>query len=143
MSKRQSKSKPTWVDVKAKLASLDRAALLSLLQSLYAAHQENQAFLHARFGLGENVLVPYKKTIDRWLGPDVLRKQDTSVSKAKQAISDYRKAIGDPEGVAELMVFYCERAVGFSKDLSHDDAGYFGTGAYVRAGPQNREHVGR
>jgi hypothetical protein len=125
MAKRQSKSQPTWVDVKAKLASFDRAALLSLVQSLYAARKENQAFLHARFGLGEDVLAPYKKTIDRWLWPDVSRQQYTSVSKAKQAISDYHKALGGPEGVAELMVFYCERAAGFSKDLSHDDAGYF------------------
>jgi hypothetical protein len=125
MAKRQSKSKPTWANVKVKLAGFDRTALLSLVQSLYAAHKENQAFLHARLGLGEDVLEPYKKTIDRWLWPDVLRRQETSVSKAKQAISDYKKALGDPEGLAELMVFYCERAAGFSKGVSHDDAGYF------------------
>src|SRR6266436_5127778 len=39
-AKRQPKSKPTWVDVKAKLAGFDRAALLSLVQSLYAAHRK-------------------------------------------------------------------------------------------------------
>ena len=125
MAKRQSKSKPTWVDVKAKLVRFDRAALLNLVQNLYAAHKNNQAFLHARLGLGEDALEPYKKTIDRWLWPDVFRHQDASVSKAKQAISDYKKALGDPVGMAELMVFYCERATGFSKGLSHDDAGYF------------------
>src|SRR6202158_4434147 len=42
-----------------------------------------------------------------------------------QAISDYKKALGDPEGVAELMVFYCERAAGFSRAVSHDDTAYF------------------
>ena len=125
MANRQSKSKPTWANVKAKLAGFDRTALLSLVQNLYAAHKENQAFLHARLGLGENVLEPFKKTIDRWLWPDVFRRQETSVSRAKQAISDYKKALGDPEGLAELMVFYCERAAGFSKGVSHDDAGYF------------------
>jgi hypothetical protein len=125
MANRQSKSKPTWANVKAKLAGFDRTALLSLVQNLYAAHEENQAFLHARLGLGENVLEPFKKTIDRWLWPDVFRRQETSVSKAKQAISAYKKALGDPEGLAELMVFYCERAAGFSKGVSHDDAGYF------------------
>jgi len=125
MANRPSKSKPTWANVKAKLAGFDRTALLSLVQNLYAAHKENQAFLHARLGLGEDVLEPYKKTIDRWLWPDVFRRQETSVSKAKQAISDYKKALGDPEGLAELMVFYCERAAGFSKGVSHDDAGYF------------------
>src|ERR1035438_3670104 len=85
MTKRQSKSQPTWTDVKAKLADFDRAALLGLIQSLYTAHKDNQTFLHAHFGLGEDVLEPYKKTIDRWLWPDLFRKQDTSVSQAKRA----------------------------------------------------------
>lgn len=67
----------------------------------------------------------YKETLDRWLWPDVLRKQDMSVAKAKQAISAYRKAVGDPAGFAELMVFYCERAAGFCKDLGNQDQGYF------------------
>src|ERR1035438_2576101 len=82
-------------------------------------------FLHSRFGLGGDVLEPYKKTIDRWLWPDVFRKQDTSVPQAKRAISDYKKAVGDPEGLAELMVFYCERAAGFCSDIASDDEGYF------------------
>src|ERR1039458_4836948 len=90
MTKRQSKSQPTWTDVKAKLADFDRAALLGLIQSLYTAHKDNQTFLHARFGLGEDVPEPYKKTIDRWLWPDLFRKQDTSVSQAKRAISGSR-----------------------------------------------------
>jgi len=123
--KRQSKSQPTWTDVKAKLADFDRAALLGLIQSLYTATKDNQTFLHTRFGLGEDVLEPYKKIIDRWLWPDLFRKQDTSVSQAKRAITDYKKAVGDPEGLAELMVFYCERAAAFCSDVCNDDEGYF------------------
>ena len=99
--------------------------MLGLIQSLYSAHKDNQTFLHARFGLGEDVLEPYKKIIDRWLWPDVLRNQDTSVSQAKRAISDYKKAVGDPEGLAELMVFYCEQAAGFCSDICTDDEGFF------------------
>jgi hypothetical protein len=125
MAKGRSNSQPGWTDVKAELADFDRAALLGLVHDLYVARKDNQAFLHARFGLGEDVLGPYRKTIDRWLWPDVLRRQNTSVSKAKQAIADYKKALGDAERVAELMVFYCERAAGFSRAVSHDDAGYF------------------
>jgi len=67
------------------------------------------------------------------------RKQDTSVSQAKQAISDYKKAVGDPEGVAELMVFYCEQAAGFCDDICSDDEGC--PGAQVRAGPQVRQRT--
>src|SRR5205823_9156602 len=125
MAKRHSKSQPTWTDVKAKLAEFDRAFLLALLQSLYDAHKDNQLFLHTRFGLGESVLEPYKKIMDRWLWPDLFGKQDTSVSQAKRAISDYKKAVGDPAGLAELMVFYCERAAGFCSDVCNDDEGYF------------------
>jgi hypothetical protein len=125
MARRQSKSQTTWADVKAKLAALDRTALLDLIHHFYAAHKANQAFLHARFGLGEDVLEPYKKTIDRWLWPDVFRNQDTSVSQAKRAISDYRKAVGDSDGLAELMVFYCEQAAGFCSDIGQQDEGYF------------------
>jgi hypothetical protein len=124
MARRQSKSQPTWTDVKSKLASLNRTGLLGLIQDLYAAHKDNQTFLHARFDLGENVLKPYKQTIDRWLWPDVFRKQDTSVAKARQAISNYKKAVGDPAGMAELMVFYCERAAGFCSDIGNDDESY-------------------
>jgi hypothetical protein len=125
MAKHKPKSQPTWTDVKAKLADFDRAALLGLIQGLYTAHKDNQTFLHTRFDLGEDLLEPYKKIIDRWLWPDVLRRQDTSVSQAKRAISDCKKAVGDPEGLAGLMVFYCGRAAGFCSDIANDDEGYF------------------
>ena len=45
----------------------DRVALLRLSQSLYAADKEHQRFIHARFGLAEDVLEPYKKPLERWL----------------------------------------------------------------------------
>ena len=103
-----SKKKPGWSDLKRCLADLDRTALLGLIQDLYAADRKNQLFLHARFALVEDVLGPYKAVILRWVCPDVMRNQEVSVSKAKKAISDYNKAVGHPEGIAELMVFYCE-----------------------------------
>jgi|SRR5450432_789253 hypothetical protein len=125
MTKRASKSQPTWTDVKAKLDTFDRTALVDLLHHLYSAHQDNQVFLHARFGLGENVLEPYKKTIERCLWPDPFRNQDTSVSKAKQAISHYKKAVGDPAGLTELTVFYCEQAAGYCQDIGYQEEGFF------------------
>jgi len=47
------------------------------------------------------------------------------VAKAKKAIADYKKAIGYPEGMAELSVFYCEEAISFLRDCSIDDEGYY------------------
>jgi len=118
------KAAPSWSDVKAQLAALDRDGLLGLVQDLYAASKDNQTFLHARLQLGDDVLKPYKATIDRWLWPDVFKNQDTSVAKAKKAVADYKKASGTAEGLAELMVFYCEQAAGFSADVALDDEGY-------------------
>jgi hypothetical protein len=122
---RDKKTTPSWTDVKTRLADFDRAGLIGLIQDLYAANKDNQAFLHARFSLGDDVLKPYKTTLDRWLWPDVFKNQDTSVSKAKKAISDYKKAVGQPDGLAELEVFYCERAAGFSGDIGLQDEGFF------------------
>ena len=125
MPRRHERSQPTWTDVKTKLASFDRLGLLGLIQDLYAAHKDNQTFLHTRLGLGENILTPYKEMLDRWLWPDVMRNQDASVIKAKQAISSFKKAVGDPAGLAELMVFYCECAAGFCNDVGYEDEAYF------------------
>ena len=70
------KSTTSWSDVKIKLADFDRAGLTGLVQDLYAASKDNQAFLHARLGIGEDPLKPYKASISRWVCPDVMRNQD-------------------------------------------------------------------
>jgi len=114
-----------WKDVKAKISTLDQDHLLTLIHDLYAANKDIQAFLHARLNLGDDALKPYKTTIDRWLWPDVLRNQDVSVAKARQAIAGYKKAVGEPAGLAELMVFYCEQAAGFCDDVGYGDGSYF------------------
>src|SRR5580704_2636259 len=62
--------------------------------------------------------------MDRWRWPDAFSKQVPSVLKAKQAISNYKKAVGDSAGLAELMVFYCEQASGFASDLGYQDESY-------------------
>ena len=139
--KRKPRSQPAWTDIKARLSGFDRRGLMGLIQDLYAAHKENRTFLHARFGVGGDALRPYKETLDDCLWPDVFRNQDTSVAKAKQAISNYRKAVGDPAGLAELMVFYCERAAGFCDDLRNQDEGYFD--ALVRMFEQALKIIGQ
>ena len=115
---------PTWADVKAFLLTFDRTGLQGLVQDLYAASKDNQAFLHARFGLGPDQLGPYKATISRWINPDLMKNQTVSVSRAKKAIANYNKAIGRPEGLAELSIFYCEEAFSFVESCGFDDERY-------------------
>jgi hypothetical protein len=116
---------PTWADVKAFLLTFDRAGLQGLVQDLYAASKDNQTFLHARFGLGPDQLAPYKATISRWINPDLMKNQTASVSKAKKTIADYNKAVGRPEGLAELSIFFCEEAFSFIEGCSFSDERYF------------------
>jgi hypothetical protein len=54
-----------------------------------------------------------------------MRGQPVSVSKAKKAISDYKKAIGQPKGLAELTIIYCEGAFNFLETCGFEDEGYF------------------
>ncbi len=125
MAARPPKSSPTWNDVKVKLGAFDRTGLLGIVHELYAASKDNQAFLHARFGVGADVLKRYKVTIDGWLWPDVFRNQSASVSTAKKAIAEYKRATGQSEELAELVVLFCERGAGFSKEVGLQDEKYF------------------
>ena len=55
---------------------------------------ENQAFFHARFGIGRDPLEPYRETIEECMYPDVFSRKPVRTAKAKKAVSDYRKAPG-------------------------------------------------
>jgi hypothetical protein len=122
---RSKNASPTWSDVRTALLGFDRTGLRGLVQDLYTASKDNQAFLHARLGLGHDQLQPFKACISNWICPDVMKNQPISVSKAKKAIADYKKAIGRPEGMAELSIFYCEEAFGFLESRSMEDESYF------------------
>jgi hypothetical protein len=122
---KEKKASPTWIDVKAALGAFDRAGLFGVVQDLYAVGKDNQAFLHARLGLGRDQLQVYKARISTWICPDIMRDEPVSVSKAKKAIADYKKAIGRLEGLAELSIFYCEEAFGFLESCGMEDENYF------------------
>lgn len=114
-----------WRDVKQEASKLEQAALVALLRDLYALNEDNRAFVHARLGIGENPLAPYKAVIDRWVCPSVQRNQDISVSRAKSALSQYKKAVGDAQGMAELAVYYCEACADFLSFCGVENEGYF------------------
>jgi hypothetical protein len=122
---KEKNASPTWIHVKASLVAFNRAGLLGLVQDLYVASKDNQAFLHARLGLGRDHLGPYKANISMWICPDIMRNRPVSVSKAKKAIADYQKAIGRPEGLTELSTFYCEEAFSFLESCGMEDESYF------------------
>lgn len=119
------KKKPSWSDVKTAIANFERPALISLISDLYAYSTPNKNFLHARFSLGSDALKPYKKIIEDALFPDVMANDPVEIATAKKAISDYSKAVGDPKGMLELMVFFVECGASFSLDVGYGDEYYF------------------
>lgn len=115
----------SWKDTRAVLKEASHKDLLSLVGDLYALRKENQDFLHARFIKDENALAPYKEAIEQYVSPAEPWKHPVKLSLARKAISDYRKAVGDPEGLAELMLFYAECGVGFTLDFGDIDEPFY------------------
>lgn len=124
-SAKSHKKKPTWNDVKTAIANFERPALISLISDLYAYGTPNKNFLHARFSLGSDALKPYKKIIEDALFPDVMSNDDVEIATAKKAISDYGKAVGNPKGMLELMVYFVECGASFSLDVGYGDEDFF------------------
>lgn len=104
---------------------MDQKQLISLISDLYRFSKENQAFLHARFAIGDDPLGPYKKTIEACMYPDIQRNKPIQIAKGKQAISSYSKAVGDPRGEAELMTFFVECGNNFTVDYGDIDEAFY------------------
>ena len=54
---------------KGKARSLRPCRVSRFLSDLHSLSRDNQAFLHARLGLGPDPLAPYKAIISRWPPP--------------------------------------------------------------------------
>ncbi len=125
MTAKNKSNNPTWSDVKPRVVDLHQKQLLKLVADLYRSSKENRAFFHARFGIGDDPLAPYKKTIDECMYPDVYGHKSIQISKAKKAISSYSKAVGDPLGEIELMVFFVECGNNFTLDFGDIHEGFY------------------
>ena len=57
--------------------------------------------------------------------PDVYTNKPIQISKAKKAISNYSKAIGDPVGEAELITFFVECGNSFTVNFGDIDGAFY------------------
>ena len=121
----ENQQRPAWSDVKRKITSMDQKQLVQLVGDLYRLSKENREFLHARFEVGDDPLAPYKKTIQGSMYPDVYKDKPIQISKAKEAIRRYSKAVGDPLGEAELMIFFVECGNSFTVEFGDIDEGFY------------------
>lgn len=100
MVAKQKQRAPTWSEVKSKVVKLDQKQLIQIVGDLYRLSKENQEFLNARFGVLDDPLAPFKKSIEESMYPDIYRDKPIQISKAKAAIRRYSKAVGDISGEA-------------------------------------------
>ncbi len=113
------------MDVKPTVTNMGTDQLVKLVADLYRFSKENQTFLHARFRVGEDPLVSYKKTIAECMYPDLFGNKPVQIAKAKKAISNYSKATGDPLGEVELMVTFVEYGNNFTVDCGDMDEAFY------------------
>ena len=123
--KKVNKAGASWSDVKRKVTKLDAPQLINLVADLYRLSKENQAFLHARLAVVEDPLESYKKIVDECMYPDVHKNKPIQIARAKKAISDYSKAVGDALGEAELMTFFVEQGNALTIDYGDIDEEFY------------------
>lgn len=111
--------------VRKALVKHNREALVSLIGELYALNQQTRDFLDARFIPTDSALSRYKKVIHDALYPDVMSSEPVSFREAKKAISDYRKALGEAAGLAELSVYAAECGNQFTCDYGDIDGPFY------------------
>ncbi len=115
----------SWKDIRAVLSKADNKDVLKLVGELYALRKENLEFLHARYLKDDRALGPYKETIAQSISPAEPWKTLVKISQARKAISDYRKAAGDPENLADLMLFYVECGVTYIQEWEDADEAFY------------------
>lgn len=99
-----------------------KPSLIGLIQELYSLRTENKNYIHAKFELGDS-LKHYKTLIRDAIYPD--KNHPIRLSEARKAISQYKKAVGDPLGELELMVYYVECGNQLTRDFGDIDGPFY------------------
>jgi len=117
VSKKQTKQNSAWSGVKKVISHFGHEQLVNLIADLYHLSNDNKNFFHARFSVGEDPLLPYKKIIEDCLYPDAMHDKPLRIAQAKKAVSQYEKAIGEVKGLVELMLYFVECGNRFTVDF--------------------------
>lgn len=123
LTKSNPDKKPSWSDIKNSIVGYSHAELIALIKDLYSINAQTKTFLQSRFSTGMDALNPYIEIVESALVPD--RNGSIKIAKAKKAISDYTKAVGDPEGILELMLIFVESGIESTSDFCDSCADYY------------------
>jgi hypothetical protein len=116
---------PSWIDVKKQIKKIDKQQLIDLVGDLYRLSADNKRFFHTRFSLDKDSLESYKRIIQGAIHPYLEDNEVLDIETANKAIKSYSKAIDNPLGEAELMIFYVECGNNFTLSYGDIDENFY------------------
>jgi hypothetical protein len=117
--------RPTWSDVKANLAMMDRIGLVALIRDLYNLDALNRRALQARFSPSSTIVDQYRRLVRAAVFPDPLSQRPVRLRDATATIRQYTRATGDVAGTIDLMLEFVEAGTEQAADLGYGDDAYF------------------
>ena len=115
--KTETAKRPTWSDVKAHLATMDRAGLMALFQDLFDLDALNRRALHARFASDGKTVEQYRRLVRTAVFLDPLSQRPVRLRDATATIRQYARATGDVAGTIDLMLEFVEAGTEQAADL--------------------------
>lgn len=116
-----------WSVVKAEIKDWNAVQLTALIKDLHDSSAENRAFLAARVlpeSHLEESLEPYRHRIVEQFYPK-RGFGKLKLGEARKAIRDYKKATGNLQGTAELLLTYLENGNDFTLEYGDIDARFY------------------
>ena len=116
-----------WSAVRQQLTTWEKPALLALVKDLYAASDVGRDLVNARCQPAESteaILEKYRRKIVEQFFP-ARGFGKLKLGEARQAIRDYRKATGNVEGTAELLMTYVENGADFTRQFGDIDERFY------------------
>jgi len=117
-------------DLKKELRKLDKEKLVDLVADLYKKNKSVKEFLDFYVNPNEKELfLKYKDKVNEAFYPK--RGDRFKLSDGKKAISDFKKLEASNELLFELMLFYAETGVEFTKEFGDIDEPFYNSVASV------------
>lgn len=117
---------PSWSQIKAQLAVLDKSALLELIKALYQLNADNKVFLTSRltFSQPEALAEPYKRAIQREFNSEGGFPR-LNLQSARKALNSFKKASSDPGAIIDMLLYYVEQGVSCTCQYGDIDESFY------------------
>jgi len=122
----KAKTTSEWSEVKIKLEKKNHKDLMKLIKALYDRSKNNKNFIKASISDGQESIQTFKHVITDAIYLDTNDQNcEIEFSKARKAISDFKKANGDAKCVLDLMIHYVEVGTDQTNGICIDYGEYY------------------